>query len=144
MEEHLVNCGSPRHHPLPTGYLIPTVLDVYYLRLSPRGGEFGQGDEDGYHDSRYHGHLAQGYGRGMGMDHRAYGATGVGASPSSVLTTSPLALRPGRLQSSLARPAGGYGGGGGYSDFPLGRGTGGAAYEGFGGQGGMNHVGCAV
>jgi len=48
-------------------------------------------DEYGYHFSRYGGHPAQGYKHGMAMDHRAYGAAGVGAGSSSVLTTSSLA-----------------------------------------------------
>jgi len=44
-EEHLVNYSPSRHHPLPTGRFIPTVLDVCYLPPPPRGGELGRGDE---------------------------------------------------------------------------------------------------
>ena len=45
-----------------------------------------------------------------------------------------------RLQNSSARPAGGYGVGGGYDDLPLGHGTGGAAY----GHDGIDCFGGAV
>jgi len=61
------------------------------------------------------------------MDHTAYG---VGADPSSVLSDRLLGTYGDRLQNSSARPAAGYGGGGGYDDLPLSRGTGGAAYGG--------------
>jgi len=44
-EGHLVNYSPSRHHPLPTGRLIPTVLDVCYAPPPPRGGELGRGDE---------------------------------------------------------------------------------------------------
>jgi len=80
----------------------------------------------------------------MGMDHRAYRATGVGAGLSSVPRPTPWHLWPCRHQNSSARPAGGYGGGGGYDDLPLGRHTGGAAYGGFGGHNDMDRFGDVV
>jgi len=68
------------------------------------------------------------------------------SGPARLLSSRPAPwhLRSGRLQNSSARPAGGYGGGGGYGDLPLGRGTGGAAYGGFGGHDGVNRFGVAV
>jgi len=112
----------------------------------PRGGEFGRGDGYSYYGGGYGGHPAQGYGGGMGMGHAAYGAAGVGAGPSSVLEDQLLGTYGGRLQNSSARPGtygGGYGGGGGYDDLPIGRGAGGAVYGGFGGYDGMDRFGGA-
>lgn len=107
----------------------------------PRGGEFGRGDGYGYYGGGYGGHPAQGYGGGMGMGHAAYGATGVGAGPSSVLEDQLLGTYGGRLQNSSVRPGpygGGYSGSGGYDDLPLGRGASGATYGGFGGYDSMD------
>jgi len=80
----------------------------------------------------------------MGMDHRTSGTAGVG--PAHLLSSRPAPwnLRSGRPQSSSAHPAGGYGGGGGYYDLPLGRGTSGVVYGGFGGHDGRNRLGGAV
>jgi len=44
-EEHLVNYSPSYHRLLPTGRLVPTVLDVCYPPPPPRGGELGRGDE---------------------------------------------------------------------------------------------------
>ena len=118
----------------------------------PRGGEFGRSDGyGGYYGGGggggYGGHPAQNYGSGMGMGHTAYGAAGVGTGPSSVLEDQLLGTYGGRLQNSSTRPGpygGGYGGGGGgYDDLPLGRGTSGAVYGGFGGYDGMDRFGGA-
>lgn len=112
----------------------------------PRGGDFGRGDGYGFYSGGYGGHPAQSYGGGMGMGHAAYGATGVGTGPSSVLEDQLLGTYGGRLQNSSVRPgpyAGGYGSAsGGYDDLPLGRGAGGATY-GFGGYDGMDRFGGA-
>lgn len=112
----------------------------------PRGGEFGRGDGYGYYGGGYSGHPAQGYGGSMGMSHAAYGATGVGAGPSSVLEDQLLGTYGGRLQNSSVRPGpygGGYSGSGGYDDLPLSRGASGATYGGFGGYDGMDRFGGA-
>jgi len=94
--------GPARHHPTPTGHLIPTALEVdtytmeegvrtlrggMYSPPPPLGDEFGWSEGYGYYDGKYGGHSAQGYGGGMGMGHSAHG--GVRAWAATRHTTPP-------------------------------------------------------
>jgi len=106
--------GPGRHHPTPTGHVIPTALEVDTCTM-----EEGRTDTAGCirphrplgtssdYDGRYGGHPAQGYRGGMGMGHFAYGGAGAGLGWAVFCPRRPATA----AESNSSIPSAPYGGG---------------------------------